>query len=389
MCRWAVALVTGSLLMLGLAVPAGAQASISENLKVVQSFKLPLGNEIAFDGKTIYVNGYASEGNVHVFEERSGKLRPTGGLQCAGLTDVAPMRDGLIAMGLQQGGTACNQPSPYPATGYWGGVHLADMSKPSRPLFLGSIELPGGVHTLTAYPDSDYVYTALAGADTSVAFGGLTHIIDVSDPDEPKIAATYSSPLNPAGCHDILFQQIDRRLIGFCPGLGGTEIWDASDPLAPKVLGRMLLPFAQLPHQVAVSSDGRFAAVSDEAYAGHACQGGAPVGALWFYDISDLTNPKVLGFYGPQRGVYPVGALSGQQISCTAHNFNFIPDSRTMVVAWIGGGTQVIDVSDPAAVKEIAFYRPDGAVPMSSYWYHGRIYVADWGRGLDVLKLTR
>lgn len=384
-----VAVIALFLSTLALAVPAGAETAMSDNLKVIQSVQLPIGNEIAFDDKRLYVNGYANAGLVHVLEETAGRLRVTGQLQCSGLTDVAPLDAGMIAISLQQDGPSCNENSPTPAAGYSGGVHLADMSNPSKPLLYGSIELPGGVHTLTRYPGSDYVYTALAGADAYAAFGGLTHIIDVSDPDAPKIAETYSSPLNPSGCHDILFQKIDEKLIGFCPGLGGTEIWDASDPLAPQPLGRMLVPFAQLPHQVAVSSDGKFAAVSDEAYAGHACTGGAPVGALWFYDISDLANPEVLGFYGPQRGTYPVGALSGQTLSCTAHNFNFIPGSRTMVVAWIGGGTQVLDVTDPAAVKEVAYYKPDSAVAMSSYWYRGKIYIADWARGLEVLKLSK
>lgn len=263
------------------------------------------------------------------------------------------------------------------------------MSSPSRPRLRGAITLPGGVHTLTRYPGKPYVYTSLAGADTYVAYGGLTHIVDVSDPDRPKVAATYSSPLNPAGCHDITFQRIGGKPIGFCPGLGGTEIWDVSDPLRPVAIGRMLVPFMQLPHQVAVSSDGKVAAVSDEAYAAHACRGGGPLGALWFYDISDLTAPKLTGFYGPQRGNLPVGSLSGNFLSCTAHNFNFIPDSRLMVVAWIAGGTTVIDVSDPLAVKEVAHYRPDDALAMSSYWYRGLIYVGDFSRGLEVLELER
>jgi hypothetical protein len=137
-----------------------------------------------------------------------------------------------------------------------------------------------------------------------------------------------------------------------------------------------------------VSADGKMAAISDEAYAVHACAGGGPIGAMWFYDISDLANPKFLNFYGPQRGMLPVGAVSGQSLSCTAHNFNFIGNTYSVVIAWIAGGTQVLDVSDPAAIKEVAFYRPDDAIAMSSYWYRGKIYVADRNRGLEVLKLT-
>ncbi|HVF52382.1 MAG TPA: hypothetical protein VNC78_02120 [Actinomycetota bacterium] len=367
-----------------------ARASQSDNIRVLQHFDMTLANEIEFQGSRIYVNQYAQgpDAGVHLFEiGKKGVLRELGALVCLGLTDTAAFDKGVIAIGLQQGGEECNTPVLAPVGGTSGGVHVADMSDPAQPRLRGSIALPGGVHTLTRYPNSSYVYTAMSGADSHIAYGGITHIVDVSDPDDPVIAATYTSPLNPAGCHDILFQEIEDRLIGFCPGLGGTEIWDASDPLQPLPIGRMLVPFAQLPHQVAVSSDGKVAAVSDEAYAGHACAGGGPVGALWFYDISDLTAPQVTGFYGPQRGTFPVGIFSGNDLSCTAHNFNFIPDSRLMVVAWIAGGTTVIDITDPMGVDEIAHYRPDGAVAMSSYWYRGRIYAADFTRGFEVLAL--
>jgi hypothetical protein len=381
--------IVALLAVLLVAVPAGAQTS-APTLEVIQRFQLPDGNEIEFDGGRVYVNGYANSPNtgVHVFEIGKGKLRHTGDLLCQGINDVAAMDRGFIAIGFQQGGTGCNEPSSLPVTGFSGGMQIADMRDPARGLLLGTIELPGGVHTLTRLPGTDLVFTALGGADAYAAFQGLTHILDVSDPDKPEIAATYRSELNAAGCHDILFQEIDRKMIGFCPGLGGTEIWDMSDPLKPVAIGRMPLPAAQLPHRVAVSADGKMAAISDEAYAGHACAGGGPIGAMWFYDISDLANPKFLNFYGPQRGMLPVGAVSGQSLSCTAHNFNFIGNTYSVVIAWIAGGTQVLDVSDPAAIKEVAFYRPDDAVAMSSYWYRGKIYVADRNRGLEVLKLT-
>ena len=369
--------------------PALGQATKSENIKVAQRFDLPVGNEIEFDGSRVYVAGYSSTAGtgVHSFQIKGAAIRKTGDLACSGITDVAPLDSGWVAIGVQQGGTACNTPAPSGLAGTVGGVHVADMSKPSRPSFAGSLPIPGGVHTLTRYPGKDLVYTAMGGADYWTAFGGITHVVDVSDPDQPKVAATYQSPLNPAGCHDILFEKINGKLIGFCPGTGGTEIWDASDPLAPKALGRMLLPALQLPHRVAISSDGKMAAVSDEAYAGHACQGGGPLGALWFYDISDLASPQLLGYYGPQHGTAPVGVGAGSTLSCTAHNFNFIPGSRTMVVSWTAGGTQVLDASDPTAVQELAYYRPEGAVHMSSYWYRGSIYVADMGGALEVLKL--
>ena len=113
------------------------------------------------------------------------------------------------------------------------------------------------------------------------------------------------------------------------------------------------------------------------------------MGAIWLYDVSDIANPQLQGFVSPPRGNYPVGALSGAQESCTAHNFDFIPGTRALVAAWIGGGTSVIDLTDPAAPKEIAHYKPDDTAAMSSYWHRGLIWIGDFSRGVDVLALDR
>lgn len=382
-------------ILVAIAFPAPAAAApldeaSSGKLSLLQHIPMDLANEIAFDGRRIYVNQYASGRDIGVtaFDiARDGRLKERGMLPCSGITDVAPLDGGRVAIGLQGEFDDCS--SLQPGTGTTpGGVHIGDMRSPAHSRLLGHVPIPGGVHTLTRYPGSDLVYTSMSGDVSSATDGGITHIIDTSPASAPKVVATYASQLNPGGCHDILFERIGKKLIGFCPGAGGTEIWDATDPLAPKPIGRMLLPAAQLPHQVAISSDGKVAAVSDEAYGVHGCTGGAPIGALWFYDISNLTNPRVTGFYGPQRGRLPVGTLSGNPLSCTAHNFNFIPRSRLIVAAWIGGGTNVIDISDPGNVREVAYYRPADTEAMSSYWYRGRIYVADFRRGVEVLKLN-
>ena len=377
--------------IVALAVAPAALADQSDNIQVVQQIPMDWANEIEFDGSTLYINQYADNGpnmGVTSFERNAkGTLRKTGHLECRGITDTAALDDGFVAIGLQQGGEKCNEP-PGPLSGYAGGVHLADMSAPSQPTLLANITLPGGIHTLTRYPSHPYVYASIGGYETQAVFGqGSEYIIDVSDPRTPELAATYRSPLNPGGCHDVTFAVIKAQTIGFCPGQGGTEIWDASDPLAPNPIARMVLPFIQLPHQVAVSSDGKIAAISDEAYLTHGCTGGGPPGALWFYDISDLKNPTYLGFYGPRRGSAPVSLPL--LANCTAHNFNFIPNTRLLVVAWYDGGTTVLDLEDPAAASEIAHYSPADAYAMSSYWYRGRIYVADFYRGVEVLRFKR
>lgn len=375
-----------------LCAPPAHAASQSDNIEVVQSFPLNQGNEIEFDGNRIYVSEYTDgDVGINAFELRRGKVFPIGRQPCPGHTDAAALDDDHVAVALQGYMETCTQAPlvPVPGGGTAGGVHVMDFSDPARPRLRGSVLVPGGVHTLTRYPGEPYVYASVGGADQYGSQGGYETIVDVSDPDEPVIAATYRTALNPFGCHDVAFERIDGDVIGFCPGQGGTEIWDASDPLDPKPISRIALPALQLPHMVAVSSDGKMAAISDEAYVAHACNPASPVGALWLYDISDLANPELLGFYGPPRGFLPVGSLSGVDTSCTAHNFNFIPGTRLIVTAWVSGGTNVIDVGDPAAPVEVAHYQPNRTIAMSSYWYRGKIFVGDFDRGLDVLELDR
>lgn len=371
------------------AAPAGA-ASQTDNVRLVENYPVGYGNEIAFDGRRVYVGEYGGpDDGINVFDVHRGRATKTGVIPCAGHNDVEAIPGRSIVVSFQGYAISCSDVAPLavPAAGTQGGVQVVDASDVRRPRYLGSVEIPGGVHTLTPHPRGPFVYTAAGGADQYAAWGGYTHVVDVSDPGRPEVAARYRSPLNPAGCHDIAFEEIRGDLVGFCPGQGGTEIWDASDPKAPRAIGRVVLPFGQLPHVVAVSSDDELLAIGDEAYLGHACGAGTPAGAIWLYDVSDLTDPQLEGFLSPPRGNYPVGALSGAQESCTAHNFDFIPGTRTLVAAWIGGGTNVVDLSDPAAPREVAHYKPDDTAAMSSYWYRGLIWVGDFSRGVDVLEL--
>ena len=369
--------------------PAEA-ATQSDNVELVKNFPLSNGNEIEFDGNRIYVSEYATgDVAVNLFELHDGRVVRLGRQICSGHTDAAALDDHHVAIGLQGYEETCTQSPPIsvPGGATAGGVHVADFRDPRHPSLRGSVLIPGGVHTLTRYPGKPYVYVSAGGADQYAISGGNETIVDLSDPDAPKIAATYKTSLNPAGCHDVSFHHIRGQIIGFCPGQGGTEIWDASDPLAPKAIARIPVPFWQLPHMVAVSPDGKVAAISDEAYVAHACDPASPLGAMWFYDISDLSAPKLLGFVGPPRGLLPLGSLSGSDTSCTAHNMNFIPGTRMLVTAWIAGGVNVLDLTDPAEPVEVAHFQGDQAIAMSAYWYRGKIFVGDFNRGLDVLEL--
>jgi hypothetical protein len=84
--------------------------------------------------------------------------------------------------------------------------------------------------------------------------------------------------------------------------------------------------------------------------------------------------------------------------NCVAHNGSIIPvPGRDLFAqAWYQGGLSVMDFTDSANPKEIAYFDrgPIDAKQMvvggywSVYWYKGHIYGTEITRGIDVFALT-
>ena len=156
-----------------------------------------------------------------------------------------------------------------------------------------------------------------------------------------------------------------------------SQIWDISDPENPTVVSHIVNPAINIHHSTTFSWDAQTLVIGDElggALATPGCftGGHAPLGALWFYDVSDPSAPEPRGsFQIPQQEV---------SAFCTAHNFNTIPlrgDRDVLVTAWYNGGTAVVDFTDPSAPEQVGFAIPaEGgrAAAWSSYWYRGVIY---------------
>jgi hypothetical protein len=83
--------------------------------------------------------------------------------------------------------------------------------------------------------------------------------------------------------------------------------------------------------------------------------------------------------------------------NCVAHNGSLVPvpGRDLMVQAWYQGGVSVMDFTDSANPKEIAFF-DRGPLDekqlitggyWSTYWYNGHVYGSEMSRGLDVFRL--
>lgn len=367
-----------SLLALGAAPVAGASITDDEavaktdNVSLVTSIPYTGGSDIAFQGRWIYFGVLGDKGGVRILDAKSGTPKEVAFLECPGSqNDVAVVKPGLLALAYHSG-TCGATPGA--------GVRLIDVRNPKKPRFLGSVELPGGSHTITMYPGTSIIYSSPGG----LANGGANEqIIDASDPMNPKVEAVFKP--NPAGCHDITFARAadNDRVLGFCAGGGEVTIWDVTKPYEPFVIAHGFTP-SFFPHAAVPTPDGKYLVMTDENFAAHDCVSGT-TGAMWVFDITTPETPVLAGHWGPRRGKTPVGTIANEW--CTAHNLNFVGKTNQAVVSWYTGGTSVVDFSNPLQPKEVAYFTPDDADVWSSYFHEGLIYINDLARGIDVIKV--
>jgi hypothetical protein len=72
----------------------------------------------------------------------------------------------------------------------------------------------------------------------------------------------------------------------------------------------------------------------------------------------------------------------------SAHYFTDRGDGIT-ANAFYSQGTRFLDVRNPSDIKQVGYYRPDDANTWAAYWRPGGyVFVADFDRGVDVLKVS-
>jgi hypothetical protein len=312
-----------------------------------------------------------------------------------------------------QSSPACNSTNvPNAAVpGAWEGVRIFDISNPAQPQHLTSVRTDCGSHTHTLVPNgkgslfvyvSSYALTTTSVGPNCEQFHGKISVIHVpkGNPDRARVVATphielsnfddarLEFPPSPVlqdtnGCHDI--SVLVPRKLAAAACLSEGQLWDISDPTAPRTIQRLLTPQMRTWHSAAFTWDGTRVAFGDE-WGG----GGLPrcratdspeSGAVWVYDVA---TGAALGHYKvprPETGI------------CTMHNFNFVPgiEKDILVSSAYTAGTTVADLTDPANPVEIAFYRagdPIAANTWSSYWHNGYVYANDIARGVDIFAVN-
>lgn len=311
------------------------------------------------------------------------------------------------------------------------GIRLFDISDLARPRQVGQVQTCRGSHTHSVV-DADASRIVLYASGTSyvreseelagcVAEGGnetaLFSIdvieVPVANPaaarivDRPRVFASEGQiaglwrggdhgegsqdTATTDQCHDITVFPAKKIAAGACSGNG--ILLDISDPMKPRRIDDVADKSFAYWHSATFNNDGTKVLFTDEWGGGMRprCQAGDPRawGANAFYGIE---NGKLV-----YRGHYKLPAPQTDKENCVAHNGSIIPvpGRDIFVQAWYQGGISVIDFTDAANPREIAYF-DRGPIDKdqlilggywSAYWYKGRIYATEITRGIDVFKL--
>ncbi|MBF8193211.1 hypothetical protein ITP53_47590 [Nonomuraea sp. K274] len=195
-----------------------------------------------------------------------------------------------------------------------------------------------GCHDITAYPEKGIAAGACMGEGV---------LMDISNPEQPRITATVRDSVNFAFWHSATFNNDATKVI-FTDELGGGSRATCNEAIGPNR------------------------------------------GANAYYDV--------VGGQMVFKGYFKIPRHQADTENCVAHNGSLIPvkGRDIMVQAWYQGGVSVVDFTDSANAQEIAYFErgPDNTAPAlsggfwSAYYYNGYIYASDFNLGLDVLKIN-
>jgi LVIVD repeat len=295
------------------------------------------------------------------------------------------------------------------------GMHIFDISNLANPQLVGEVELsarpqadsPGcGTHTLTLVPDGDraVIYNATSGGNMLLppALQACDWIDIVEVPLDNPGAASFlrREPLEGGhAAHDngVILGGVNllgtasghmSNVFSIGPPRGGTLedplfLYTVEEPGVDGVIGNW--------HSAAFSWDGEVLILGWE-------PGG---GSLPECEATDPPVKKSAFFYdadtGAKLGQWTLPRPQSAAENCTIHNYNAVPlrsGKRVLVFGNYQAGTWVVDFTDPANARTVAWSDPPPLVPTqlggawSSYWYNNFIYESEISVGLNVFRLS-
>ena len=253
----------------------------------------------------------------------------------------------------------------------------------SVPALLNTVIVPNA-STLGDIQTSDDGQLLIVATEGSP--NGSIMIYSLADPANPDLISRYATTLTAPGVHTAEVQRVNGTLYGFLsinPG-GGSQarlvIADLSNPAAPTQVYTAVMgsPFV---HDVFVRD-------------------GILITALWnqgitLFDIGgasggSVSNPIALGSLATEGGEahnvwWYHNAVTGEK------RYVFVGEEGQGATGFSSSGDiHVVDVSNFAAPREVAFFHIDGAGPhnFSVDETNGRLYAAYYNAGVRVIDIT-
>jgi hypothetical protein len=296
------------------------------------------------------------------------------------------------------------------APSWQGGLKVFDVTDSATPREIGFLPMQGkGVHRMT-YWEPPYAY--MSGSDAGYLDQFLV-IVDLSDPTRPREVGRWWYP----GQHTAARETMDwtpteghggvagaKRVALHHPLIRGDRAycgwWDAglvivdiADRSRPELVSHLDFgsDVSGATH-TALPLPGRdLLVVTDEQIAAD-CQG--LFDQVRVVDISDERQPKVVGeFPRPQGDFCQRGGRFGPH---NVHEMRpgTLSDPNTIYLTYFNAGLRVVDVSDPTAPREVAYFVPPAPPNRSSIQFNdvlvganGLIYVTDrYTGGLYILE---
>ena len=379
--------------------PASPADGVSPNMHLLSTAEHRGGvnSDLAFKGTVAFAGHYGGFRVIDLADP--GTPVELADVHCNGPQGDVTVHGDLLFLSVDtpQSTEGCEGSRNVTATteGAFEGVRVFDISDPASPVFLKGVRTDCGSHTNTLVPGAGgtaYLYVASyplsksgLGPDCQAPFERISVIqVDGDDAAAGRGARVVAEPTIKGiemfgeqfdaepffACHDISVLSPRKTAAAACLSQG--QLWDISDPLKPVVTADIDTADVDIWHSAAFTPDGEYVTFGDE-YFGPAKE---PFGALWTYEVAD-----------------PSTALSHYRIPrdepSTYHNFNYVPlaDRYVLVASAYGSGTSVVDLTDPAAPREIGYYDMQSNA-WSTYWYNGLVVANDISRGLDTLRLS-
>ncbi|MES2155224.1 MAG: hypothetical protein V4510_08830 [bacterium] len=317
------------------------------------------------------------------------------------------------------------------------GFDVIDFTDPVHPVQLADVSPSEGGHKLGVVPGTPIVYNAGSnGGEASSPINplglgpgtcsasitncvGYTSIYNLTDPEHPKLVQEFKNGLS---CHHIFFwnNATQNKFRAICAGIQYTQLWDTTDPEHPKVIVSIPVhsgvangpsnsaSVEMFSHSAGMNIKGDVLYVGDESGGGGLPPGcaasaavpldgssaGTPIGATWFYDVSNEASPQVLGYFEPPVQPTTYAGTDGQihSASCTTHHGRMVPDMEgrdLLAMSYYGDGVILLDFTNvgPGVVPKMISQYQDHSNTWETAYDNGYLFTGDLSRGMDVLKL--